>query len=120
MLTTPSFGWPDGSTCGVGRHVFSRVCVGFCQSADTQTGWWIREWTGGLTIDVYDSRTSLRIKGLQDGGESGIRTLAPLLDSVSYRFHNARIAVDARDTVAPCPPLPAADEICHLAFAAVR
>src|SRR5688572_2278648 len=30
------------------------------------------------------------------GGERGIRTLTRPLDSVSYRFHNATIAVDAR------------------------
>jgi hypothetical protein len=29
----------------------------------------------------------------------------PALDSVSYRFHNARIAVDASDAVAPCTGL---------------
>jgi PadR family transcriptional regulator, regulatory protein PadR len=29
------------------------------------------------------------------------------LDSVSYRFHNTVVAVDASDAVAPCPPLPA-------------
>ncbi len=28
------------------------------------------------------------------------------LDSVSYRLHNARVAGDASDAVAPCPPLP--------------
>jgi hypothetical protein len=45
------------------------------------------------------------------GGESGIRTFSPLLDSASYRFHNAADAVDAvdaGDAVAPCPPLPGA------------
>jgi hypothetical protein len=41
------------------------------------------------------------------GGESGIRTLPPPLDSVSYRFHIARVATNASDAVAPCPPLPA-------------
>jgi hypothetical protein len=41
------------------------------------------------------------------GGESGIRTLAPPLDSVTCRFHNARVAVDASHAVAPCPPLAA-------------
>jgi hypothetical protein len=41
------------------------------------------------------------------GGKSGIRTLAAPLDSVSCRFHNARVAVDARIAVAPCPLLPA-------------
>jgi hypothetical protein len=41
------------------------------------------------------------------GGESGIRTPEPPLESVSYRFHSARVAADASDAVAPCPPLPA-------------
>jgi hypothetical protein len=41
------------------------------------------------------------------GGESGIRTLRGPLESVTYRFHNAGVAVDASDAVAPCPPLPA-------------
>ena len=42
------------------------------------------------------------------GGESGIRSLAPLLESVSYRFHNATVAVNASDAVAHCTPLHAA------------
>jgi hypothetical protein len=41
------------------------------------------------------------------GGEGGIRTHEDYLDSVTYRFYNARIAVDAMDAVAPCPLLPA-------------
>jgi hypothetical protein len=41
------------------------------------------------------------------GGENGIRTPQDPLDSVTYRFYIARIAVNARDTVAPCPELPA-------------
>jgi hypothetical protein len=41
------------------------------------------------------------------GGGSGIRTPAPPVDSVSYRFHNAGVAVNANDAVAPCPLLPA-------------
>ena len=45
------------------------------------------------------------IKKLQNGGESGIRTLPTPLDSVTYRFHNARVAVDARVAVAPCTGL---------------
>jgi len=40
-----------------------------------------------------------------DGGESGIRTLGPPLDSASCRIHIARIAVDARVAVAPCTGL---------------
>jgi hypothetical protein len=43
----------------------------------------------------------------KDGGEGGIRTRQDPLDSVSYRFHNARAAVDASNAVAPCPLLPA-------------
>jgi len=31
----------------------------------------------------------------------------PFLESVSYRFHNATVAVDAGDAVAHCPLLPA-------------
>jgi hypothetical protein len=36
------------------------------------------------------------------GGEGGIRTQQDSLESVSYRFHNARLAVNASDAVAPC------------------
>ena len=39
------------------------------------------------------------------GGEGGIRTRQDLLDSVSYRFYVARIAVDASLAVAPCTTL---------------
>jgi hypothetical protein len=39
------------------------------------------------------------------GGEGGIRTRQDRLDSVSYRFYNAGIAVDASDAVAPCTRL---------------
>jgi hypothetical protein len=46
-----------------------------------------------------------RERAAVDGGESGIRTLAAPLDSVSYRFHIARVAVDASDVVAPCTGL---------------
>ena len=42
-------------------------------------------------------RTKLKI-----GGEGGIRTKQDGLDSVSYRFDNARVAADASDAVAPC------------------
>ena len=31
----------------------------------------------------------------------------PPVDSVTYRFHNAMVAVNASDAVAHCPPLPA-------------
>jgi hypothetical protein len=37
-------------------------------------------------------------------GEGGIRTQQDSLDSVSYRFYNANVAVNARNAVAPCPP----------------
>ena len=49
----------------------------------------------------------LKTKKLEFGGEGGIRTRQDPLDSVSYRFYIARIAVNARDAVAPCPLLPA-------------
>ena len=39
---------------------------------------------------------------VNDGGESGIRTLLTPLDSVSYRFYNAAIATNAGIAVAPC------------------
>ena len=45
---------------------------------------------------------SLCVNGLQSGGEGGIRTQQDSLDSASYRFHNARLAVNAGDAVAPC------------------
>ena len=41
-----------------------------------------------------------------DGGEGGIRTRQDPFDSVSYRFYNAAIAVDASGAVAPCTRLP--------------
>jgi hypothetical protein len=41
------------------------------------------------------------------GGESGIRTLLLPLESVSYRFHDATVAVNAGDAMAHCPLLPA-------------
>lgn len=59
------------------------------------------------------NRLSMRVAELlgkqriQDGGESGIRTFPPPLDSVSYRFHNATVAGNAGDAGAHCPPLPA-------------
>jgi hypothetical protein len=37
--------------------------------------------------------------------ERVIRTLEPCLDCVSYRFHDAKAAVDAIDAVVPCPLL---------------
>jgi hypothetical protein len=40
------------------------------------------------------------------GGESGIRSLGHPLDSVTYRFHIARIAENAGVAVGPCPFLP--------------
>jgi len=51
-----------------------------------------------------------RAEGEGDGGEGGIRTRQDPLDSVSYGFHNADVAVDARDAVAHCPLLPAGCE----------
>jgi hypothetical protein len=39
------------------------------------------------------------------GGEGGIRTQQDSLNSVSYRFHNARVADNAGVAVAPCTPL---------------
>ena len=41
----------------------------------------------------------------KDGGEGGIRTLSARLDSVSYRFCNATIAVNAVVAEAPCTRL---------------
>src|SRR5262249_46837393 len=37
-----------------------------------------------------------------DGEEGGIRTLSSRLNSVSYRFKIANVAVNASDAVAPC------------------
>jgi hypothetical protein len=42
-----------------------------------------------------------------NGGESGIRTLLALLESVSYRKEYAADTVYASHAVAHCPPLPA-------------
>ena len=64
-----------------------------------------REWRG----DALESTRTAddRAEGEGDGGEGGIRTEQDPLVSVSYRFHNARVAADARGAVAPCPLLPA-------------
>jgi hypothetical protein len=40
------------------------------------------------------------------GGEGGIRTLSLPVESVTYRFQIARVAVDAGDAVGPCSILP--------------
>jgi hypothetical protein len=42
-----------------------------------------------------------------DGGESGIRTFPDPMESVTYRFHEATVAVNASVAVAHCTPLPA-------------
>ena len=47
----------------------------------------------------------LRSNALQDGGEGGIRTPQDSLESVSYRFDNADIAMNASVGVGPCTPL---------------
>jgi hypothetical protein len=41
-----------------------------------------------------------------DGGESGIRTLPALVDSVTCRFHIAAVAVNASDAGAACRSCP--------------
>ena len=54
------------------------------------------------------SREAIEIREkskIWDGGESGIRTLPPPLDSASYRFQSASVAVNAGDAVAHCTPL---------------
>ena len=51
---------------------------------------------------IAESRT-ISQKGY--GGESGIRTFPRPLESVSYRFYDAAVAVDATGAVAPCTPL---------------
>src|SRR5262249_57734562 len=47
----------------------------------------------------------LKKKGIEAGGESGIRTLAAPLESASYRFHIAGVARNASVAVVPCTPL---------------
>ena len=54
---------------------------------------------------------SLKTKESSFGGESGIRTPAPPVDSVTCRVHNAGDAVDASDAVAPCPRIARTDEV---------
>jgi hypothetical protein len=49
------------------------------------------------------------------GGESGIRTLGTLLDSVTCRFQVAGNARNAGDAVTPCPLLPAATYLLSVA-----
>ena len=49
------------------------------------------------------------------GGKGGIRTRQDPLDSVSYRFHNATVAVNAGDAVAPCTPLHAGSTVTERA-----
>lgn len=49
----------------------------------------------------------LYFQRLSYGGEGGIRTRSPPLESVTYRDHVAVIAMAASIAVAHCPPLPA-------------
>ena len=44
---------------------------------------------------------SKRARASEDGGESGIRTLEPPLDSATYRISTPRVAVNAGDDMAP-------------------
>jgi hypothetical protein len=48
------------------------------------------------------TRTAMNERARVSGGEGGIRTRQDSVDSVSYRFHVAAIAVDATVAVAPC------------------
>src|SRR5471030_310514 len=50
------------------------------------------------------STTEPRGEGV--GGEGGIRTLSTHVESVTYRFHVASIAVNPSDAVGPCSILP--------------
>jgi hypothetical protein len=45
------------------------------------------------------------------GGEGGSRTRHDPVDSVSRRFYNADVAVNASNAVAPCPLLPAGRKV---------
>jgi hypothetical protein len=45
------------------------------------------------------------VESAEIGGERGIRTQDGPLESASYRFHNAMVAVDASVAVAPCTRL---------------
>ena len=59
------------------------------------TRWWSE--LAGLTPELAH-----QCRRAKDGGEGGIRTPQDPLDSVSYRFHNAGIAMNATVAVAPC------------------
>jgi hypothetical protein len=45
-------------------------------------------------------------KSENSGGEGGIRTLSAPVESVTYRFQLAGVAVDASDAAGPCSILP--------------
>ena len=81
---------------------------------------WRREWDSGqiatregALLDALETTRfdNERVRTSEVGGESGIRTLTTPLDSVTYRFHYATVAVNASDAVAHCPPLPAGSAV---------
>ena len=64
----------------------------------------------GEILDALPAKNPLRQlsdwkQRIRDFGEGGIRTHHDPLDSVSYRFRIARVAVNASDAVAPCTRL---------------
>ena len=80
--------------------------AGACESAHSHGG------VGQVFREGID-RLIVRGKGflvlmLEIGGEGGIRTLTPLMESVTYKFYSASVAVDAADAAAHCPLLPGA------------
>jgi hypothetical protein len=65
-------------------------------------------WPGRSIQNSKNSRTLARLWWVNSPAERvGFGLPGHPLDSVSCRFHNARVAVDASDALAPCPPLPA-------------
>jgi hypothetical protein len=56
------------------------------------------------SLKTTRSATTERERG--SGEEGGIRTLSASLDSVSYRFHNAKVAGNAIVAAAACTRLP--------------
>jgi hypothetical protein len=87
------------------RAAARQPIAGACESAHSHGG------VGQVFREGID-RLIVRGKGflvlmLEIGGEGGIRTLPPPIDSVTSRFYSASVAVDAVAAVAHCPLLPA-------------
>jgi hypothetical protein len=69
----------------------------------------VEPWVGQELTVAVDVAVSCCISTTDGWRREWDRTHMTPLDSVTYRFHNATVAVDASYAVADCPPLPAAE-----------